>query len=192
MKTLIDTTSLLPLCVEFSKSIWNRHGGFTPAVEPLLFSDEILVDKPSAHSNREKFQELDLILDISSFVNENEEDEAFRYNQCTKVIVPMIAGDGASFKDLLRRHIHPLDHLDMSNSSNHKLRYYPSTYWANLSGKLSREENDLVQELEKQFGDDTPFSGAALTNIVRLFYYSITQEVYRSNLFLSPSRSELL
>lgn len=144
MKTLIDTTSLLPLCIEFGSGFWNRRRGFAPAVEPLLFSNDILVDKPSVHSNRQKFPELDLILEVSSFVNENERDEATRYNQCIAAIVPMISGDGALFKDLLRRHIHPMDHLDMSSAAENEFHYFPSTYWKDLSGSLSREENNLA------------------------------------------------
>jgi len=196
---LIDTTSLITLAAdkypqEYPYGYRNsdkrnsRFIGQLSGIEAFLLSDNIIIDYPSYQRNLKQFPDLKQLEKIAEFININNDDEDDCYMSCTDVIVPLMIRPGNFLIDIYRRHIEFLDYCEISD--NHG--YAPSTYWKDLSRRLSDGENILVNALESMFGKYTPFYGAALTNLIRFLYYITCQEIYDCNLSLHYIKSYFL
>ncbi len=194
--TIIDTTSLIALAAcDNSKNNWfsPRHMGkdstALSGIEALIISDNIIIDYPSYDRNIKKYPQLSQLSAIANFINTNAKDEDECYERCADVIVPMMNRPGDFLVDMHRRHISEIDYCELSVNGRH---FAPSTYWRDLSGRLSQGENSIVKSLESKLGEHTPFSGAALTNLIRFLYYTICQDIHESNLSLHFMKSSWL
>lgn len=194
--TIIDTTSLIALAAyDNSKNIYFLQKGmdkYTTAlsgIEALIISDNIVIDFPSFDRNLKKYPQLNQLSTIAHFINTNERDEDECYERCTDVIVPMMNRPGDFLVDMHRRHISEIDYCELSVNKND---FAPSTYWSDLSGRLSKGENNIVKALESKLGKHTPFSGAALTTLIRFLYYTICQDIHQNNLSLHFIKSSWL
>jgi hypothetical protein len=210
VKTLVDTTSLISLALwetqqsEFTE--WNRKTHrlelkvqrdeyatmcrqLQPAVDALVLYDDVLVDYVSYTRNISKFPLLSDLASLCTFINDSASSESECYHLAATVLTPLITSPGDWLVDALRRHITELDTIELSVCGK---RYTPSTYWCDLAGTLSKSENELVEALEGAFGEGTPFSGAALAALVRLFYYVVAQEMHQCSLSLHPFKGIFL
>jgi hypothetical protein len=203
MRTLIDTTSLIALAMyDFGKAPphdyrfdSSRHKDaylsnvLTPGMEALILYDDVLVDCLSFDRNQEKYPALSGLKEICSFTNQSVNQESECYSLAASVLTPLLERPGEWLVDALRRHIQPLDTVELSL---HDRRFAPSTYWKHISGRLSKSEGELVVALERVLGRATPFSGAAMTSLVRLFYYLVTQEIEQCSISINPTKGEFL
>jgi hypothetical protein len=193
--TLIDTTSLITLAMDkpiqgehlsYSDGIFNFEKNQLSGMEAILLSNNIIVDYPSYQRNLVRFPKLNVLEKNVEFINVNTTDEDNCYISCADTIVPLINRPGDFLVDIFCRHLEFLDYCEISQN---EYGYFPSTYWKDLSGQLSKGENSLVKALESKFGKYTPFSGAALTNLIRFFYYTSCQDIFDCNLSLHHVKS---
>jgi len=201
MRTLVDTTSLIALATydDNPKELVGYHWrdeeeeyvtrNLTPGIEALILYDNVLVDAGSFRRNSVQRPSLKNLNDVVTFVNETDAVESNSYHFAATVLAPLLVHPGPWLVDALLRHIDPLDTCELTVGN---IRFAPSTYWGHISVKLSGSEKTLVSALERTLGSFTPFSGAALANLVRLFYYLVVQESYQCSISLNPMKATFL
>lgn len=192
MRTLVDTTSLIALAMADSKNFdsgihsWDE---LSAGVESLLLYDEILIDDISFERNVQRFPSLSELRDVCNPINNSEALESECYSLAASVLAPLLGHSGDWLVHALRRHLDAIDTVELSVC---KESFYPSTYWEDLAPRLSESEKELVLALERVLRSNTPFSRAALTSLVRLFYYLVAQELYQCSVALHPTKSSFL
>jgi hypothetical protein len=184
--TIIDTSSLIALA--FDKRMRDQSD-LLSGIEAFLISENIIIDYPSYKRNILSFPDLKRLKKVAEFINVNDKDEEICYEKCADVIVPLMNRPDDFLVDIYRRHTTMIDCCELSINRE---GYPPSTTWSDISIMLSKGESNLVKALESKFGKYTPFSGAALTNLIRFLYYTVCQDIYKCNLSLHYEKSSLL
>jgi hypothetical protein len=207
MRTLVDTTSLIALAQ------YDNAGGYRkyflphayrmykdsreylirylmPGLDSLILYDAIIVDSGSFKRNLAKTPSLRKLESIATFIHTTEEEITSCYNSAADVLGPLLVNPGKWLIDALRRHIEPLDTVELAIDQN--IHFFPSTYWDDLAKELSAGEHKLTRVLEQMLGKNKPFSGAGLANLVRLFYYLVAQEEYQCSISLNPMKAIFL
>ena len=174
LRVILDTSSLIELALaarrerpleEPSIDFYRSFGGLRHAIEALVLYDEIAVDAPSIRRNLEKLPELDDYVSWCTPVAVETGAESRIYEAVLNECVPHIEIGTDSF-DPFRMHTQ-----DWMAAEVGAKRWYPSARWRDIEAELTDSARVSAEAMRKRFEGQIPYSGAALLQLLRTFYY---------------------